>query len=316
MRRVATCIAAATILGGGAAGGQDAPVPETRSARCGVGIPRSEDTGYIGLPRGDVFCPLLADPKANRSFATYFRARSGITGTGGRRALDTDVASVGIGDSFGLGRWNGAQPNDGVQFSLSASVFAQFDLSSSSDDLLNADYVIGLPVTFRRGGFSGRARIYHQSSHLGDEFLLRPEDPQVQRENLSFEAAELILSRDLGMLRAYAGGEYLFRRVPEDLEQLVAHAGAELRPGRPIFSVGPIANIRFVAAVDVKSSREQDWRPATSALAGFEIARRNEPISPGRRWSLVTQYYSGPSPYGQFYRDDIRYYGFGVMFTP
>jgi hypothetical protein len=61
-------------------------------------------------------------------------------------------------------------------------VFAQFDLDSTSDDLLNADYVVGLPLTFRRAGFSARGRFYHQSSHLGDELLLREEN-DLEREN-------------------------------------------------------------------------------------------------------------------------------------
>ena len=33
----------------------------------------SEATGYVPLPRGDVFCPLLADPKGQRSFVSYIR---------------------------------------------------------------------------------------------------------------------------------------------------------------------------------------------------------------------------------------------------
>ena len=37
--------------------------------RCGVGIPASEVSGYVPLPRGDVFCPLLADPKVQEQIA-------------------------------------------------------------------------------------------------------------------------------------------------------------------------------------------------------------------------------------------------------
>src|SRR3954466_5918622 len=35
-------------------------------SRCAVGIPQDETSGYVPLPRGDVFCPLLADPKGQR----------------------------------------------------------------------------------------------------------------------------------------------------------------------------------------------------------------------------------------------------------
>ena len=203
-------------------------------SRCGVGIPASEQSGYVPLPRGDVFCPLIADPKASRTFASVLRHESGDNLTD----AELDIASVGIGDAFGLGRWNGGRAGDGVQLSLTAGVFAQFDLATSSYDFLNADYVVGLPLTIRRGGFSTRIRIYHQSSHLGDEYLLREPPDRQDRENLSFEAVEWLLSADGGPIRLYGGGEMLFRREPEDLGRFVAHGGLELRPAPRILPLG------------------------------------------------------------------------------
>src|SRR3954470_9739508 len=119
--------------------------------RCAVGIPESEASGYVPLPRGDVFCPLLADPKGQRSFVSYLHE----TNDQG----DMNVGSVGISDVFGLLRVGGPKPGDGLQMSLAGSVFAQFDLDSSSYDLVNADYIIGLPITFRRQAFSMRFRL-------------------------------------------------------------------------------------------------------------------------------------------------------------
>jgi hypothetical protein len=44
--------------------------------------------------------------------------------------------------------------------------------------------------------------VYHQSSHLGDEYLLRGED--IQREKLSFESFELLVSQEVSALPVYA----------------------------------------------------------------------------------------------------------------
>lgn len=310
MRSLLVTLAAMTLVPL-ASQGQSLP-----STRCGVGIPQSESGGYVGLPRGDVFCPLAADPKAIRSFASYLRARASQVSPSTARAFDTDVGAIGIADAIGIGRWNGARPNDGVQLALEAGVFAQFDVRAASFDLLNADYIIGLPLTFRRGGVSGRARIYHQSSHLGDEFLLRPDDPEQERENLSYESAELVLSVDAGALRLYGGAEYLVNRSPATLAKVVGHGGVELRPNVALFNVGPLATVRPVAMADVKLADDQSDRPATSVMAGFDIARRRDSDATGRRWMIVAHLYTGPSPYGQFYRDDIRYYGVGVSFNP
>ncbi len=313
-RRLSHCVALLAALSATVATAARAQLHP--STACGVGIPADESTGYVGLPEGDVFCPLVADPKSIRSFASYLRARATQFNPTTQSTFDTDVGAVGISDAIGLGRWNGARPNDGVQFAVSAGVFAQFDLRSSSYDLLNADYTVGLPVTFRYGAFSGRARIYHQSSHLGDEFLLRPSDPAPTRENLSFEAAELLGSLDMGALRAYGGGERLINRNPDSLAATVWHAGAELRPMTALLSIGSVATLRPIAAVDVKATEGNFDRPAMSAMAGLDISRRRDPGGSGRRWMILAQFYSGPSPYGQFYRDDIRYYGFGISFNP
>jgi hypothetical protein len=266
--------------------------------RCGTGVHAGEASGVVGVPQGDVFCPLVADPKAIRSFASF------LWGEFPKSASSTTIASVGIGDAFPLVRFGGPRAGEGLQLGVEAAVFAQFDLDAVSDDLLNTDYLVGVPLTFRYAGSSARARLYHQSSHLGDELLLRPEN-ELQRENLSFESVELLLSQELGPLRVYAGGEWLFERRPDTLDDLVVHGGAELR-------AGPDRGARVVLALDVKSTEQQEWTPAWSARAGLEIAWWRHPEHPPRLFSILAEAYDGPSPYGQFFLESIRYVGGGV----
>jgi hypothetical protein len=268
-----------------------------RPTGCSPGIHAGEATGTVLLPQGDLFCPRVADPKEPRSFASLLRWRS--------PDHETTVGAVGIGDSFGIVRWAGATQGNGLQLGVVGSVFAQFDLGTASYDLINADYIIAVPLTFRRGGFTSRLRIYHQSSHLGDEYLLR-EEPE--RINLAFESLELILSQELGPVRAYGGAEYLFNREPDDLEERVAHVGAELRAGSP-------PGVGLVAAVDMKLTEEQEWKPAWSARAGVEIGWGRDPAHPPRVWRILAEFYDGPAPYGQFYRDNIRFYGVGFQLS-
>lgn len=273
---------------------------------CDLGIPADEAVGFNSFPRGDVFCPLVADPKGDGSFASYVRGTSSS-------AFGTDLASVGIGDRLGLFRWNGPAVGEGLQLSVGGNIYAQFDMDAPSFDLINADYVIGLPLTFRRDRFSARVRLYHQSSHLGDEFVLRP---TIERENFAFQSVESILSLDLGPLRTYGGGEYLFASTPGERVSRVVHGGAELRQGGGLSSSGRLARVRLIAAVDVKSADELDWALAWSARAGFEVGRSPGAEHPSRRWSLLAEFYDGPSPYGQFFRDQVSYYGVGLHLGP
>jgi len=283
----------------------DASGQEEPHGYCGTNIPPDEALGFVPLPEGDLFCPLIGDPKAGYSFVSYVRGTSSSP-------LGTDLASVGVADRFGLARWGGPRPGEGLQISIEGGVFAQFDLNTPSYDLINADYTVGLPLTFRRGLVSGRVRVYHQSSHLGDEFVLASRIP---RENFSFESGEALLSADAGPLRVYAGGEYMWNGTPADVETKLIHAGAELRQRESALRLGALASIRVVVGADAKLVEDLDWQPAWSARAGFEISRAREAPHAARRWSLLAQYYDGPSPYGQFFRSDVEYYGVGVHFA-
>ena len=282
---------------------QHAAAQTINAPRCGTGVHEEEAQGTIGFPQDQIFCPLVADPKEPRSFVSWlrgtFRSLDDPSGTG------TTIGSVGVGDSFGLIRWNGPEGGDGVQLDLVGSIFAQFDLGAPSNDLINADYIIGVPLTFRRNGFSFRTKIYHQSSHLGDEYLLRSED--IERENLSFESLEFLASQEIGALRVYGGGERVFSREPESVAAKIVHAGAELR--------SPRAGAQFVAGIDVKASELHDWSPATSGRIGVQFIRLGASDHPARLVTLMLEVYQGPSPYGQFFQDDISYVGVGLHFS-
>jgi len=269
--------------------------------RCGTGVHESEATGSVAFPEDQIFCPLIADPKEPRSFVSYLR--------GTFRSLDdpggegTSIASVGIGDTFGLFRFGGPDPGEGLQLDVTGGIFAQFDIGAPSNDLINADYTVGFPLTFRRRGFSFRARLYHQSSHLGDEYLLR--DDGIVRENLSFESIEFLLSQEMGAFRVYAGAERIFRREPDELPDSLLHTGVEVRSGRA-------RKVQMLAGVDVKTTELHDWSPAVSGRVGLELGRPGPDGHPGRLIMLLFEMYQGPSPYGQFFQDDISYVGAGI----
>ncbi len=261
----------------------------------------SQDEEFIPLPGTQLFDPLRADPKEPRFFVSTLTASSDVQ--------NTTIGAVGFGENFGVVRY-GVNPNRGWQLGISAAVFAQFDLETQSSDLMNADYVVGIPVTWRHDDWSGRVRVYHQSSHLGDEFLLRA---QPERVNLSFESIEVLVAHDFAGLRAYGGGEYLFQHEPSDLADKLLHVGLDWRAEEAAFGISHIAAAHWVAGLDVKHWQQSDWATQFSAKAGLEFAPLGNTDNSTRRWSLLVEYFDGPSPYGQFYQDDLRYLGIAIQ---
>ncbi|HAZ12838.1 MAG: hypothetical protein A2X86_21745 [Bdellovibrionales bacterium GWA2_49_15] len=264
-------------------------------------VKQGDESTFLGItgnteafPTGDLFRPQIADPKWPQFFVTLNRFKS----TSGRYTM----AAVGFGESFGMLRFLGAREGDGLQLSVAGGIFAQFNMNTPSYNLINADYIIGVPVTYRYGPNSLRFRIYHQSSHLGDEFLqsINP----AERVNLSFEALELIYSLEWRGYRVYGGGEYLIHKEPGDLKQKMTHWGVEYYGQRPLMGNG-----RLVAGVDIKSFEEHSWAQDTSAKIGLEFGHPN----PGqRRLRILAEWYKGYDPHGQFYNNKVEYFGMGV----
>lgn len=245
------------------------------------------------LPRARLFEPLIADPRwAHFSAAYQYYSDDPEV---------THVGAVSFGENFtlygapvGAGRWSAG---------LQAAVFSIFDLDADSKDLINADYWVGIPVAYRLGRFSALARVFHQSSHLGDEFLLRR---RVDRVNLSYEAVDAKLSYDLTQtVRVYGGGGYLVSVEPADIRPWGGQAGAEYRSGTR-WAGGAL---RPVAAVDLQASEEAGWDVGVSARAGVQL---ESTVERGYVMQLMLEAYRGSNPNGQFFDRDIRFIGLGL----
>jgi len=248
--------------------------------------------GFVFLPNHTLFEPLSADPRWPRFSVSYLDFRNDPE-------LDS-VGSVAMGGSipffhaplpFG-GRW---------ELGVQAGVFSIFDLDSDSNDLINTDFWVGIPLSARWNFFSMTIRPHHQSSHLGDEFLLRG---GADRIDISFEAVDGLISIDLWKWgRIYGGGGYLVDRDPETLARKYVQTGVELD--------GPLwfGFLRPIAAGDFQRREDSDWRTDYSARAGIQFENRR---LGKRRIQLLAEYYKGRNPNGQFFDRRIEYFGLGL----
>jgi hypothetical protein len=71
-------------------------------------------------------------------------------------------------------------------------------------------------------------------------------------------------------------------------------------------------SVGVLLAVDSKAVDDVEWTMAWSARAGISIARVPSPGHPPQVISFYVDLYEGAAPYGQFYRDSIRYWGVGL----
>lgn len=271
------------------------PPDETVSATESIILP----TGL--LPAGHLFKTLLADPRWAHFSAAYRNYQS--NNFDGR-----DIASVSFGETIPIYRGNFGQSTAQWEAGLQAGVFSDFNLNASSSDLVNTDFIVSAYSSLRAGQFSTFGRLYHQSSHLGDEFLLRKINTKFERVNLSYEGVDLKLSYEFPYgIRLYGGGGGLFHREPSELKIWSAQYGLEFRsPWRM-----ELASMRPIIAVDVKNHEENNWNYDVSARAGVEF--ENLQVL-GRKLQILAEYYNGFSPSGQFYKEKVEYIGLGAHY--
>jgi Protein of unknown function (DUF1207) len=286
------------------------------SAREQVNIPTSAPEGggvrtllsphpWTFLAPTSVFDPLIADPRWPDFSAAYVRyighAQNDQPGQTNR-----DAGDVSFGDSLSLFQW-APNPSGTLEIGVQAALFADFDLDQKNVDLINADYFVGPVAEYRMGDFSMLLRIFHQSSHLGDNFLLN--NPGITRFELSYEEPDVLFSCDLfhKSLRFYGGGGYLVDVDPSSLKPGVVEYGLEYY-GPPIFNNSSTIP---VAAIDIQNRQQNNWSKDISARVGLEF---QNPSTFGRRLDLMLEYYNGHSPNGQFFLQKIQSLGIGLHF--
>lgn len=252
--------------------------------------PCIEGVWFPLLLENTLFQPIIADPRQVQYSAAY-RA--------GDRAISRSVIAVSFGDEIPIYRWCNVLPWEGdLQIGVEGGVWAVFNMDSRSHDLTNADYYCGIPVTYAFKKWSFRSRLYHISSHLGDEYLV--ENPGTIRTNPSIEAIDLYVSYQMNsQIRLYAGiGDY-FISDPSFRQ-------------RPIYIVYG-TEVKFVLyedfrrnliwkpflAIFLQNKEMNDWRIDQTYAFGIELGQID---GWGRKIRLMVEWHDGFSQEGQFQR--------------
>ena len=243
------------------------------------------------FPRLPLFAPLSADPRWPRFTLGYTRYFGD--------SQFTHVGTAEAGASIAIVQKD-TRRSHSWEIGIQGGIFSIFDFGAPSNDLVNADYLGGLTFSYALDSLVFLARFFHQSSHLGDEFLLNNE---AERINLSFEALDVMLSYvPRPWARVYGGAAVIVRVEPSSIDRWSLQAGAEFRPVTAKTKV----RVQLLMAVDLQSWQQNDWIPDASFIAGATL----DPIGESSyRVDFLIRYYIGRSPNGQFFTERIQTLG-------
>ncbi|MBA2727462.1 MAG: DUF1207 domain-containing protein [Parachlamydiaceae bacterium] len=214
---------------------------------------------------------------------------------------------VSIGDQFSLYQFkihSGAR----LYFGIEACVFAVFEAKTKSLSLINADYYVALPLTYINDKFSARLRVFHESSHLGDEFLL--EHPKIDRKNPSMEGVDLSLAYEpVDKCVIFAG----YTRILRSDESF------KVKPNMVYYGFNYFLNFAKIKTFDVeatpyvaayfKNAENNNWGLDTSVALGYQWNK-----SYGRKLRIYVMGHDGYSAEGQFSRNKSKYVSINLLY--
>ncbi|MEC8307220.1 MAG: DUF1207 domain-containing protein [Chlamydiota bacterium] len=269
-----------------------------------------------------LYPPMTANPRETIYSATY--------GQASKMPKEWDASKgkqlimISLGDHFPLFRWRHLFSGYGdLQVDIQAGIWSVFNMGKEQNthefsELLNTDYLVGIPISYALGNWACRLRAYHVSCHLGDEMLsnfARKESQPLSdfRLNPSMEALDYMLSYQANdALRLYGGGGWVFhsdRTLP--LAPFYVEYGGEWRFFRYKSLYHRLYSACFLAGF-FRNWQSNGWSPDINLMVGYEWSKLQ---GVGRKVRLFYAYRDGYGD-GQFfsgtYYGRLRYSGGGL----
>jgi uncharacterized protein DUF1207 len=236
-----------------------------------------------------------ASPRVHGLVGRLISARRGDSRFG-----QEQEGEVVLGENFPLVTLKGGRRP--IILGFGSQVYGRFSLTDPKSALISTDWVVAVNTTAALDAWALTLELYHESSHLGDEYGDRfPAD----RLDWTREVIAGWASYVAGVWRFTAGASY----VLDDQLNLPAPAGSfgiDYHGRSRGFMRG---QVRPVAGLFTEASAATNWRVSTSAKLGMAFATgESHDISLG----LIA--HDGLSTQRQFYRQESQYIGLELRF--
>jgi hypothetical protein len=238
-----------------------------------------------------------ASPRVHGLVGRLLSARRGDSEFG--REPEAEVA---LGENFPvLALRRGPRP---VSLGFGTQVYGRFSLGDRKSALISNDWVVGLNTTADLGAWTLTGELYHESSHLGDEYGDRF---NADRLDWTREVASAWVSYGPGPVRVSGNLSYVL--IDElDLDRPGAALALDFR-GRPMGTLLGGA-VRAIGGVFFDGAAATSWRISSSAKLGLALA---SPAN-GRELGIALIAHDGLSTQRQFFRRESRYIGAELRF--
>lgn len=235
----------------------------------------------------------------------------------GDQAIAEHVVPISMGDDFPIFRWLDITRWHGdLQVGIEACMWSVFNVKVPAPNinggtaLTNSDFYVGIPLSFAADAWSFKLRVYHISSHVGDEFLVN--HPGFVRVNPSFEAVDFFSSyQAFDFWRLYIGPGYILHSDQSfNMQHWYLEYGTELRFWGKKYYYHRLYGTCVLAA-HFRTWEYLHWEFDGTFLAGYEFSKLQ---GVGRKIRFVGIYHKGFSLEGQFAKLRTSYLTIALMY--
>lgn len=254
------------------------------------------------LPKGHLFEPILLDPIEAQTSVSVL---PGYWMDG--RKYNGSIVPFTFGLRKPVFRWYKSAERSS-EFSFDVASFTQFEVyhdpvqNKQRRQLMNTDYRLSFLYNVKIRNHSWRFRLYHLSSHLGDDYLFRNQINYYLPNPVNYELVDVTYNHERNGLRKYLGIGVGLRK-PEERKRLSAEAGFFYRKPSQAFA-------RLAGGVDLKVWQQTDFRPGIKAGIGLELGRT------ANNFTFLLESYTGFRPYSVYENEKTRWWGIGLYFNP
>ena len=262
--------------------------------------PPIETETFTFAPTTHIYTPYLADPKrVTFAFQALSVSESNVPDNGRKRF------GLRLGGRLELfqHQWPATQtePVKRLQANLEVGYRGYFDYSQSQDEI-GWDGNYGLLFSYRGSDtIAYRLGVYHNSAHLGDEYIER-----TGRKRINYTREEYLAGMQVNFnpqWQVYVEGGLAYKLKDKPLQRK-KRAQMGLQYQHTGFEIS--GRLGWYAAADYSAYEERDWFINKSYQIGFSFDSRPH------IWRLALEYHHGQIPLGEFFQHDEKYSGIGL----
>jgi hypothetical protein len=255
------------------------------------------------LPTGNLFPSLLFDYQEARTGGSIYGFN--INDTWQNRAF----ANFSAGFRRPVVRWvypDQKQAELGFELCVNTQFLFEQPFSFFQVNLFSVDFKVGIFYQrLMQHGWSMRARLYHVSSHLGDDFIYRFFINDFRENKRIYEVIDLTVAKKVE--------DFLFY----GLLGYIPHTAYERKPlllqlgGQWEKQVNHKKWLWWVAGLDIRSEQETGFYPGLHAGAGIKLG-----LPESMPFSILLDFYHGYLPHSLYDKARINWVGGSLLFHP